>query len=63
MNVAFRLVDEAQLPAFHAAAARAGFSGLSGHRSLGGLRASLYNAVEPQAAHHLAEFLATGWHE
>ena len=32
-------------------------TGLEGHRSLGGLRASLYNAVTPQAVETLAEAL------
>ena len=34
-----------------------GFYGLEGHRSIGGLRASLYNAVSLNAAEKLAKFL------
>lgn len=58
MNVAFRLADAAQDEAFLAAAAAAGFSGLKGHRSLGGLRASLYNGLQPGAVERLADFMA-----
>ncbi len=58
MNVAFRLRDPSREKAFRVAAAEAGFAGLDGHRSLGGFRASLYNAVTTEAARDLAEFLA-----
>ncbi len=61
MNVAFRLVDPAREGAFCAAVERAEFAGLQGHRSLGGFRASLYNAVGLQAATDLAAFLRD-WH-
>lgn len=51
MNVAFRLRDPALHEQFLAESRAAGFSGLEGHRSIGGLRASLYNAVgEPAVA-------------
>ena len=42
---------------FLAKAHTAGFSGLEGHRSIGGLRASLYNAVSAQAVQQLAGLL------
>jgi phosphoserine aminotransferase len=32
--------------------------GLAGHRSVGGIRASLYNAVEPEACQALASFMS-----
>jgi phosphoserine aminotransferase len=32
--------------------------GLAGHRSVGGIRASLYNAVSPEACQALASFMA-----
>jgi len=55
MNVAFRATSPEIASAFGMAAARAGFSGLDGHRSLGGFRASLYNAVTLDAAMALAD--------
>lgn len=58
MNVAFRLPNEAAEAQFLQSAAEAGFSGLEGHRSIGGLRISLYNAVSLQAAGALAGWLA-----
>ena len=45
MNVVFRLPDEELEQRFLAEAARRGMSGLKGHRSVGGLRASIYNAA------------------
>lgn len=44
MNVPFRLSDEATTGAFLAGASKAGLLGLKGHKSMGGARASLYNA-------------------
>lgn len=61
MNVAFRLRDPSREQAFLVAAAEAGFAGLDGHRSLGGFRASLYNAVMLEAARDLSGFLEQ-WH-
>ncbi|WP_206997182.1 3-phosphoserine/phosphohydroxythreonine transaminase [Trinickia mobilis] len=57
MNVAFRLPDAVTEALFLDAAKRDGFHGLEGHRSIGGLRASLYNAVTPEAAASLAQWL------
>jgi phosphoserine aminotransferase len=45
MNVPFTLADPSQDGAFLAGAESAGLSGLKGHRLLGGMRASLYNAM------------------
>ncbi len=45
MNVSFRLLDETKKETFDSAWKAAGISGLNGHRSLGGYRASLYNAL------------------
>jgi phosphoserine aminotransferase len=45
MNVVFRFRDTAREPAFLAEAKKRNMSGLKGHRSVGGMRASLYNAV------------------
>ena len=57
MNVAFGLPDAAMEAQFLDDARRAGLHGLEGHRSIGGLRASLYNAVTPEAVAVLSEWL------
>lgn len=57
MNVSFRFGDPALDARFVREAAAAGFLGLSGHRSLGGIRVSLYNAVPEAAVMRLCEFL------
>jgi phosphoserine aminotransferase len=56
-NIAFRLANPAHELAFLQAAERRGITGLEGHRSLGGMRASLYNAVSVEAAGQLATFI------
>jgi phosphoserine aminotransferase len=45
MNVTFRLADEAQDEAFVKGAAQRGMVQLKGHRAVGGVRASIYNAM------------------
>lgn len=45
MNVTFNLTDETLKDAFDAEWKSAGISGLNGHRSVGGYRASIYNAL------------------
>lgn len=45
MNATFSLKDEAHKDAFDALWKDAGISGLNGHRSVGGYRASMYNAL------------------
>jgi phosphoserine aminotransferase len=57
MNVTFRLPSEALEKKFVAEAQKAGMIGLAGHRSVGGIRASLYNAVSVEACQSLASFL------
>ena len=57
MNVAFRLPEPQMEARLLEAARRDGFHGLEGHRSIGGLRASLYNAVTLDAATALSEWL------
>jgi phosphoserine aminotransferase len=44
MNVVFRLPSEDLEKKFVAEGAEAGFIGLKGHRSVGGIRVSIYNA-------------------
>jgi phosphoserine aminotransferase len=58
MNVTFRLANEALEKQFVAEAQAAGMIGLAGHRSVGGIRASLYNAVSQEACAALASFMA-----
>lgn len=57
MNAAFTLASPELEHRFLAAAEAAGFSGLAGHRAVGGLRASLYNAVTLAACERLAGFM------
>lgn len=57
MNVTFRLQDAAQEKALLAIASDAGIIGLKGHRSVGGLRASLYNAVSLESVTMLTGLL------
>ncbi len=57
MNVVFRLPSEAQEEAFVAEAKKRSMVGLKGHRSVGGIRVSLYNAVEPAWVDALCAFM------
>jgi phosphoserine aminotransferase len=57
MNVTFRLPSEALEKQFVAESQAAGMVGLAGHRSVGGIRASLYNAVTPEVCRVLAAFM------
>jgi phosphoserine aminotransferase len=58
MNVTFRLPNEALEAKFIAAATKAGLGGLKGHRSVGGCRASIYNAIGVDEVKKLVEFMA-----
>jgi phosphoserine aminotransferase len=59
MNVVFRVAagDEAKEKKFAKEAESAGIVGTPGHRSVGGMRVSLYNAVTPEAVQVLTQFL------
>ena len=57
MNVTFRLATEDLEKAFAKDAAAAGLDGLKGHRSVGGIRASIYNAFPEDGVHALVEFM------
>ncbi len=57
MNVALRLPSSTLERQFLADAQAAGFSGLAGHRAIGGIRASIYNALTLQAVAQLQEFM------
>lgn len=57
MNVTFTLPNQSLTEQFLAEAKRLKFSGLSGHRSVGGCRASIYNAVPLESVEKLCEFM------
>lgn len=57
MNVTFTLADQNKDPIFLKEAEAAGLMGLKGHSSLGGFRASLYNALPEQGVDALIEFM------
>jgi phosphoserine aminotransferase len=57
MNVTFRCPSEALDALLVASAEQAGFVGIQGHRSRGGLRISLYNGVSLEDARAIADFL------
>jgi phosphoserine aminotransferase len=57
MNVVFRLPSEELEAAFVKGAERQGIVGLKGHRSVGGIRASLYNAVPVEWVRTLVEYM------
>ncbi len=57
MNITFRVADEELEKLFLAEAKAAGFVGLNGHRSVGGCRASTYNAVPLEACEALRDFM------
>jgi phosphoserine aminotransferase len=57
MNVVWRLPSEALEEQFVSQAKKSGMVGLKGHRSVGGIRASIYNAVPQEAVDALASFM------
>ena len=57
MNVTFVTGNEDKDNAFVKAAESKGFSGLKGHRSVGGMRASIYNAFPPEGVEALVQFM------
>jgi len=57
MNITFRLPSEDLEKMFDKAATAAGFDGLKGHRSVGGMRASIYNAFPEEGVEALVEFM------
>jgi phosphoserine aminotransferase len=58
MNVTFRLPDEGLEKRFVQEAMNNDLGGLKGHRSVGGCRASIYNATSLQAVEALVDFMA-----
>jgi phosphoserine aminotransferase len=57
MNVTFRLPSEELEKKFIKESTAAGLDGLKGHRSVGGLRASIYNAFPKEGVTSLVEFM------
>lgn len=57
MNIPFQLTNDALTKDFLDGATSRGFVGLKGHKSVGGLRASLYNAVTDRAVDALVDYL------
>lgn len=57
MNVAFRLPSEELSDAFLAGAKKRGLADLKGHRSVGGVRASIYNAMPIEGVEALRDYM------
>ena len=57
MNVTFRLPNDELQSAFLAQAAQQGLGTLKGHRSVGGIRASIYNAMPVAGVEKLRDFM------
>jgi len=57
MNVTFNLHNEELAPAFLEACAAAGCVGVKGHRSVGGFRASIYNAMPIESVQVLVDVM------
>jgi len=57
MNVPFKLRDESLDESFLKGAKAAGMVQLKGHRSVGGMRASIYNAMPIEGVAHLVEYM------
>lgn len=58
MNITFRLLDEAREEAFLKGAGDHGLLALKGHRSVGGMRASIYNAMPVEGVHALVGYMS-----
>ena len=57
MNITFRLPSEPLEDQFASEAKKSDLIGLKGHRSVGGMRASLYNALPVEASESLVRFM------
>ena len=55
--LSFNLVDETLTDQFNALWTEAGISGIKGHRSVGGYRASIYNAMPIESVQLLVEVM------
>ncbi|MEP0546892.1 MAG: 3-phosphoserine/phosphohydroxythreonine transaminase [Rhodothermales bacterium] len=63
MNVTFRLADENLEPVFVEEAKKEGLVALKGYRTVGGIRASIYNACEPESVEALVQFMQAFEHK
>ena len=57
MNVTFVLTDESKKEKFDSMWKEAGISGINGHRSVGGYRASIYNAMPKESIQVLVDVM------
>jgi phosphoserine aminotransferase len=57
MNVPFKLIDDSLNEKFVSEAKDHGLVALKGHRSVGGLRASMYNAMPEEGVEALISFM------
>ncbi|MEL4308494.1 3-phosphoserine/phosphohydroxythreonine transaminase [Joostella sp. CR20] len=57
MNATFNLVDETHKETFDTLAKEAGLNGINGHRSVGGYRASMYNAMPIESVQALVDVM------
>ena len=57
MNAVFTLADETLLPEFLRDAAEEGLLNLAGHRQVGGIRVSMYNAMPAEGVARLVDFM------
>lgn len=57
MNATFKLIDDSHTEAFNLAWAKEGISGINGHRSIGGYRASMYNALPIESVKVLVDVM------
>jgi phosphoserine aminotransferase len=58
MNATFTLADEGLKPTFDNMWKAAGISGINGHRSVGGYRASMYNALSLESVGALVDIMS-----
>lgn len=58
MNATFNLTDEKLKPSFDAMCKEAGIIGINGHRSVGGYRASMYNALSLESVGVLVDIMS-----
>lgn len=58
MNITFRLASDGLTEKFCSEAQSNGFDGLRGHRTVGGVRASIYNAFPIDGVYHLRDFMS-----
>ena len=57
MNVCFLLTDNKKEKIFNKLCKEAGINGIKGHRSVGGYRASIYNAMPIESIHILVDIM------